>query len=259
MNSTLSRTLPILVMAVLVASGSTWAASTKLDLSSLIHGDVLNSQFAASLGVTVSAVNKSTGPDLAVIFNTALTGTEDDDLQFEDYAPFTTKWNGGNLQDTPLGNVIIIQEHGVDSGGTISTEPDDEGSRPAGIIRLEFDYLVNSLEFDLVDIEPGREVDTSFVEFYRNDGLVASASYTDLKSWNPTIEFGDNYANTFAPITAAQFDGLSSLEFDRVDFLLGGSGAVTGIAFIEVPAPGALLLGSLGIVAVRWSRRHRVL
>lgn len=225
---------------------------------SLPNGLIVNNQYAA-LGLSISARNAGGGPDLAVVLDTTLSGTADPDLE----DPFTS----GNLADcsgatllddaVELGNVLIIQENSIGIGDGIANSPDDEGSRPAGSILLDFAAGITQIGFDLIDIEANEVLDSYFASFFsagdstplatvnfneflkkedRTDGLggVADGFFSDQSEGQVKFD-GDNSANRIDPITAADLRSLTGNNaisaFSRVEIRFGGSGAIDNVVF----------------------------
>ena len=211
----------------------------------LVHGELVTTQID---GITISAINFSFGigqptdhPNLAIGFDTGLTGTRDPDLE-------GPSWDGGNLTpdellNLELGTVIIIAENSVGIGDGIADFPDDEGNRPAGMLIFDLDNPVNAVGFDLIDIEG---IDTGqepghFVTFYLDGTVIDSIAFADFLdggAYDQDAEFGNNTVNRIAPIGGF---GL----FDRIEITLGGSGAVDNLVLL--PAPGVLGLVGLGL------------
>lgn len=253
----------MICVPLMVIGSSASGTTTTLDLNSLDHGEIVNTQFT---GVTISAENVGGGPDLAIIFDSRETSTRDPDLE----GPPNRSWALGNFdqypdfdEDTVLGNMLIIAENNEDvNGDDILDRPDDEGSRPAGTITFEFDTSISSFGFDLIDVEGPEEFGTSvsdagfFATFY-SGSETQSVGFGDLIA-RDAAQFGNNSANRIAPFTAAEL-GLAPAEFDRIDISLGGSAGITGINYTTVPTPSALLLGALGMAWTRWTRKRRVL
>lgn len=228
-----------IALAVLV-SHTAGASQISIDFEGLVHGEVLNSQIA---GVTISAVNQGGGPDLAVAFDSNLSGTRDPDLE-------GPNWSGGNIvSGTDLGNLLILQENNIGTGDGVADRPDDEGSRPAGSITLAFDTAYSSFGFDLIDIEGTRPSDEpGDLDLYLGDALVYSVSFMDFLA-DPSVQYGDNSANRISPLSGF---GL----FDRAVFNLGGSGAIDNIV-ATVPAPAPLALLGLALVGFGVGSRSR--
>jgi len=57
------------------------AEATLIDFNTLGNRQIVDTEFQTSYGLTISAQNVGGGPDLAVIFDSTLTGTLDPDLQ----------------------------------------------------------------------------------------------------------------------------------------------------------------------------------
>ncbi len=231
------------------------ASAQTFDFNTLAHGEIVNTQFSPVM--TVSAINPNRSHDLAAAFDTTLMGTADPDLE-------GPPWSGGNLavSDTKvhLGMALIIAENAVTSGNGILTDPDDEGSRPAGDLIFDFSSTISQFGFDVIDIE-GVIEESSSIEFFRGGSSVASVNFAEFTTgasmfFDATVVFGNNHANRVSPITegdliAAGF-GSASGGFDRVVIHVGGSAAFDNVT---IPAPsGVALLGLGGLVA---SRRRR--
>lgn len=232
------------VAASLLASP---ALALTLDFEEFGHGEIVG----GSQGVVITTTNTGGGPDLGVAFDTDATGTADEDLQFSSpsIAGGSDGWTVGNLSpETRLGNVLIIQEHGKTCDASLCTDPDDEGSRPAGSIELDFSALGSFSEFsmDLVDIESSTAEPGSVV-FHLGAVQVASIGFMDFLS-DPTVVYGDNSANRVSV--------LSGVRYDRVTVNLGGSGAIDNVT-AAVPEPSAALLFALGALAVGRGTRRR--
>ena len=229
--------------ALLVAGGATAAPITlTFDDVGMVHGTVVNTQYS---GVTISAINTGGGPNLAVAFDSNLTGTRDDDLQFN------SGWSTGNLApDTRLGNLLIIQENPNGCQDGICDAPDDEGSRPAGSLIFEFDVPVTSFGLDLVDVESLAEEDGSITFF---DG--ASSVTVDMTTFLSGLILGNNSANRVDPFDLGDLPGLSQIT--KVELTLHGSGGVDNVTFTPVPEPASAALLALGVLGLGARARSR--
>lgn len=134
-------------------------------------------------------------------------------------------------------------------GGGAGYDPDDEGSRPAGTITLDFGRLLSGgfgFGFDLLDVEGALEFPSGFVATFFNGGTqIQQTNFADLAG----MTWGNNSLNRVAP---SQF--ASAQDFDRVRISLGGSGAIDNLVFGAVPEPSTVLLlctGFVGLVAFR--------
>ena len=211
---------------------------------------------------------------LAVIFDSRERGTSDPDLEGPSPADLETWEGGGNLApDTILGNLLIVQENetGLGSGDGIADDPDDEGSRPAGLLMFSFtEYSISSFGFDLVDVESAT-AEMGYVKFFNKVGttktLLAKVDFEDfVTSGNPffdsTVAYGDNSANRIAPMTATKLSTLPGVttpftSFNFVKIKMGGSSAIDNVNY-ATPEPSTLLLfgiGALGLFV--YGRRHR--
>lgn len=206
------------------------AQAELIDFDDLSHGEIVNDQYVFSHGTEFSVINIGGGPNLGVAFDTTFWNTADPDLQ--------DPWNGGNLApNTNLGRVLIIQEHGNDNNndGFIDTWPDDEGSRPAGSIFIDFSSPVIEFSIDLIDNEPEEHGD--FVVFMDGNTQVGMVPFSDFVTpsssrYDPTVSYGNNYANSLPTITA---DSLGVESFDSIEVYFGGSGAIDNLMFTFAP------------------------
>lgn len=160
---------------------------------------------------------------------------EDDDIEYDT----TTGWNGGNLENTRVGNMLIIQENisgternqghltfvqGQDSGS--SHAPDDEAG--GGTFTFTFETYLQSFEFDWVDLDEanGNSVsirlrDTATGNFATiNFGEFISASSPFFQSG---VGWGDGYANSIDPITVADIAAAN-----EADLVFNTAGEVKG-------------------------------
>jgi len=221
-----------------------------LDFNELGHGEIVNGQYS-DLGISVSAHNPNRSHDLAIGFDSGLSGTRDPDLERG------SAWSRGNLANAdPLGTMLILSENDQDSNGDgILDNADDEGRRPGGSLILDFAQRAVSVGFDLIDIEVDKG--DYAVEAFREGSSVDNvdfAEFTDASSqwFDPTIEFGDRSANRVAPILLGGEEG-----FDRLVFHLGGSGAIDNLRFQSVPGPASLALLGVGGLCAMTNRRRR--
>ena len=127
----------VLASAFIAQSGQ--AMTIELDFDnggSIVHGQVIDNEYA---GIDIWAENEGGGPDLAVAYdsdNRRNYNGRDKDLEG---AP----WAGGNASDTTdSGNSLIIQENSRGCGDGVCNRPDDEGSRPAGSLYIDFNQAI---------------------------------------------------------------------------------------------------------------------
>ncbi|MGJ8636955.1 MAG: PEP-CTERM sorting domain-containing protein [Phycisphaerales bacterium] len=224
--------MKLTMIALTAAAIASAATADTLDFSDLTHGEIVAEQYAG-LGVHISADNFSSAVDVAMAFDTTLSGTADGDLE----DPFSL---GNTDLNTPLGNVLIISEDGT---------PNDEGNRPAGTMTFTFDMIVTSFGFHVVDLE-SETAENSSLDFYRDGGLVESVDFADFLaggSHDNGVVYGNNSINLISEFAVAG-------GYDELVINVGGSMGFDNITY-TIPAPGAFAL--LGMGAAAGIRRRR--
>jgi len=213
------------------------------------HGTVVNSQYDyAEFGnVTITANNIGGGPNLAVAFDskTPKADTTDDDL----VAPFSNPTLGASNPD----HILIIQENGDDCSSGTCSDPDDEGTRPAGRINFVFELPINLISLDFFDIENFQGND--------EDSDQPGSEILFFDKFGVEMTFADDYFvpgtggdNTWDRLEFAGVTGIFEIEVNLI-----GSGAIDNLEYSVVPLPasvwlfGAALLGFIG-----YSRRTSV-
>ena len=203
-------------------------------------------------GVTVTVDNPNRSFDLGVIFDTTYGGsTTDDDL----LGPAWT--GGGNLaaSSPTIGGIAIIQENTtgfLPGSNTSVSDPDDEGSRPAGTILFAFDTPIHSFGFDIVDVEG--EVEAFSAIHLLSGGGMTTVPFSSFLTRDATVSFGNNSLNRIVPLTAAE---LGTGPWDSVAIQVGGSAGLDNVTFERVPEPSTLLLLGIGLAAVGVRRYRR--
>ena len=230
----------LLASALLSTSFASAAVLDFEDFSGIdfVHGTVVNTQYS---DVTISAENLSNGPDLAVVFDSGLSGTRDSDLEAfrNGRAGFGTLNSNLNGDFTP-GNILIVQENNDGCGDGICNAPDDEGSRPGGIITFYFAEAITLESIDFFDVE-GAETAKNAIQLFDEYGMELNAN----EFYTPNTG-GDNLWDQVVFNVA----GVSKV---KVHF--GGSGALDNLKYsvsaVPVPAAAFLfapaLLGFLGL------------
>ena len=146
---------------------------------------------------------------------------------------------------------MIIQEHSYSCGSSSCSNPDDEGSRPAGSIKLDYTALGSFSRFsmDLIDVEESTQQEPGNIDFYLAGAHVLQVMFSDYTA--PEVIYGNNSANRLLVN-----DGTI---FDTVIVSLGGSGGIDNLtASNPIPEPTAPILFVAGLAAVstRIRRTH---
>ncbi len=231
-----------LALLLLTLGGSAPSLAASVNFSGLSAGDVITDQFQAD-GVVISAINPVKPFDLAILFDSSIPSMDDPDL--------VGPWAGGNIPDAELGMLLIISENDDFGSGAVAV-PDDE--RDGGTLVFDFSTPINSFGLDLVDTE-----EAGAIRFYTNGVLQSSITFAELVTRDPTVVFGDNFANRINPFDLASLGDEQSGGWDRVEVELGGSGAVDNLTFSTVPEPQTLVmvLGGLLGLAFAGNRNRR--
>jgi hypothetical protein len=233
-----------------------------IDFDGLQKGEILNTQYLLSDGVTFSATNLGGGPDLAVIFDTAdpvpttIIGDRNGDAD-QGY-PFAE----GNMQQHNPHKIAVIAENDVDDW-TLGTEagpsdglidvPDDE--EDGGIFSVMWDSAIKDVRLVTLDME--EDADGYMFELYLNSIMVFSASLADCMSYDASIVSADHCINQMPWMS----DMGNTAEFDELrivspDYEPSGSFGIDEIQW-QVPEPVTLSLMSMGLGIIAYKRKRR--
>ena len=226
-----------LLTSALICSCSL-ANAAVIDFEGLLAGTIVDDEYAPDL--TVNVDNRGGGPDVGVVFDTLNPTGRDYDLG----GPFDS--NNPLLADNyTAGNVLIIHEtHNCDSN--FCSNPDDEGSRPAGTFFFDFSSAVTLQSIDFFDVETaenGSGPNNSIRLFDAADNEIMPGTF-----FTPDTG-GDNMWDQLV----FNVDGVKRIELN-----LGGSGAIDNITYSVIPIPSAIWLFATGLIGLAALARRKV-
>jgi len=208
------------VIAVLLVLGvvpDNAFAQTTIDFNGFSNGQIIDIEIAFP---TFSATGPLSAP---VIFDSQIVQGGDPDLNGP---PLDAPWAGGNLANSALEKLLIVQENDNDCDAFFCDPPDDNAA--GGTITVDFQGTdICSWRTALIDIEGGADPEFGDFKFFSGGGQVGPT--VPFESLIPLANLGDRTANTFTTITAASQGG----SWDKVKIIFDGSGAVDNITFQE--------------------------
>ncbi len=239
------------------------AGSITLDFDAVGDGAIVSdgtSSTGAYSGISISARNAGSGPDLAVAYDSGGAIGHDNDLEENRYASRFTNAATGTGGFTGFGNVLVVQENSVGCGtGGVCDRPDDDAG--GGSLRFAFDdvHLLESFDYFDIDGSPDQQAETMAVKLFLSDGFgwTDTVNGTDVLLLDDLLSTGGD--NTFRTHVLD-----NPLAVFGIEFQFSSSGAIdnlvldTLITSTEVPAPATMLVfvtGLLGLGAL--ARRHR--
>jgi hypothetical protein len=78
--------------------------------------------------------------------------------------------------------------------------------------------------------------------------------------YDPGMSYLSTLSNTGTGVELISISGLGSIGYIYFNSVADGAGAdIDNLAFTQIPAPGAILLGGIGVGVVGWLRRRRTL
>ncbi|MEM8584078.1 MAG: SdrD B-like domain-containing protein [Bacteroidota bacterium] len=185
--------------------------------------DIFNNQPYANLygpgqGLTFSTNNQAANP--LNLYDTDLTGGADSDLEFNSAG--TNSWEGGNIFNEMIGNVLIINQN-----TDLSTPNDFAGG---GDIIVDSDLPLGRFAFEMVDMD--LPVMASVTYTNTASGTSVTVPFTDFAAGSGTpfevqgVAYGERTANRIVSVTA---DLLGLPSFDRITFTLPGQSGAIGV------------------------------
>jgi len=246
------KTLTVILVSLLLITPSAQAVMVTFDEPVFTHGTVVSDQYdtAAFGNLTISGFNKDNDFEFAVAFDSDLNNTRDNDLE----APFSNVKHP-ELGVSEPGNILIVQENDWGCLDDTCDYPDDEGSRPAGVLSFQFEQAIDLISLDFFDIENVVDVNDensgrtgTEINFFDEFGNDISASFASLYTVPGTG--GDN---TWDRLYFAGITGIYGIEVN-----LYGSGAIDNLEYSVVPVPAAVwLFGTALIGLVGFARRKQ--
>ena len=224
-----------LIAGAFACAFSPFAIADVIDFEDFSAGTIIDTEYDSV--VDISVINRGGGPNLGVLFDTTAetaTGGDADLL-----GPFNTN-NDALSNGFVTGNVLIIQEHADSCNAYTCTNPDDEGSRPAGTFIFDFKDVIILESIDFFDVETaenGMTVNNRIRLFDSDDNEIPVAFFTPDTG-------GDNMWDQLV----FNVDGVKRIELN-----LGGSGAIDNIRYSVIPVPAAAWLfgsGLIGLIAL---------
>ena len=161
-------------------------------------GAVIANQYSA-FGVSISAKNRSHGPDLAIAFDSANPTGNDYDLQ-------TPRADGERGNDQALNNLLIVAENDRDDNNDgLVDDPDDNAG--GGKIYFEFSEPTRIEALTLIDIEENG----AYIKLYDESGELISKVNVPKKGDNSvqTLEFD---GETVVAKMKVKFPGSAALD-----------------------------------------------
>lgn len=237
-----TSTVKALIASLLLAAPV--ANADMVTFEEFSHGDIVDFTDLAYpySNVDISVINKDNGTNLAVVFDSNETFTEDPDLE----GPFTNVNDDSLLDDFNPGKILIVQEDNDDCDSSSCRSPDDEGSQPAGTFIFKFKDIVELISLDFFDIEGNENGTKGKIQFFDESdteifaGLYATPGTGGDKTWDRL---------TFVGITGVK----------RLEVNLHGSGAIDRLVYNVVPIPSAVwLFGTALLGFIGFSRRTSV-
>ena len=219
------------------------ASATTITFDGLDNGTIVDDEYFADYGITFNGYNADKNENnLAVVFDSSSSNTQDSDLE----SPFANI-NDPSLGTSNPGNVLVIHENPSTCDALTCTDPDDEGSRPAGTFTIDFSEAVTLNSIDFFDIELEEASDNNSINLFdiNGDEISEDTFYTPSTGGNNTWD-------------RLLFDivGVYSIEIN-----LNGSGAISNLDFdyvtVSVPEPSTIAIFGLALLGFAGASRRK--
>ena len=219
------------------------ASATTISFDGLDNGTIVDDEYFTDYGITFNGYNVDKDENnLAVVFDSSLSNTQDSDLE----SPFTNI-NDPSLGTSNPGNILVIHENPSSCDALTCTDPDDEGSRPAGTFTIDFSEAVTLNSIDFFDIELEEASVSNAINLFdiNGDEISEDTFYTPSTGGNNTWD-------------RLLFDivGVYSIEIN-----LNGSGAISNLDFdyvtVSVPEPSTIAIFGLALLGFAGASRRK--
>jgi len=134
----------------------------------------------------------------------------------------------------------------IDVDGAMPTTP---VLRPTG----EPDYYTYEGDFWM-------QFTTPVVEVQFDSGYWDGVGNGSIYVYDPGWGYINSFSNTITGVETISLSGLGPIGYVYFNSIGDGAGAdIDNLGFTQIPAPGAILLGSIGVGLVSWLRRRKTL
>lgn len=218
------------------------ASATTITFDGLDNGTRVDDEYFADYGITFSGTNvDENATNVAVVFDSSLSNTQDTDLE----SPFSNI-NNPSLGTSNPGNILIIHEDPSSCDALTCTNPDDEGSRPAGYFTIDFGTSVILNSIDFFDIELEEATANNAIQLFDVTGteINAGSFYTPSTGGNNTW---DRLYFNVSDVYSVQIN-------------LNGSGAISNIDYtssVSVPEPSTLAVFGIALLGFAGAARRK--
>jgi len=101
---------------------------------------------------------------------------------------------------------------------------------------------------------------TPVVDVTFDSGYWDAVGLALIEVYDPSMGYLTTLSNTAVGVDTISISGLGEIGYVYFNSIADSSGAdIDNLAFTQIPTPGAILLGSIGVGLVGWLRRRRTL